>query len=240
MTSQLGIQLRNGRSLHFLLRTINSQQATEIRNCHFTIYLGTFMASQQVIEIQFGGARIADRLRMRKILPIILIWLASRVRVQVIISMTPRSSDEVWMMRSNERQKKRSGDLEHGINENDGRKWEGEKVRKGERAHERRGQGAKGDKGERDGDSDDGKAERRRKWGVSSRVAPCRWFRIYNANQSADAPWQGSAPRSRPSPFGLYIFNSPNGVRFPVAISWCVFHHLWIPNWELKFPVVIS
>ena len=80
------------------------------------------MASQQVIEIQVGGARIADRLRMQKILPITLIWLASHIRVQVIISMTPRSSDEVWMMRSNERQKKRSGDLEHGINENDGRK----------------------------------------------------------------------------------------------------------------------
>ena len=49
------------------------QQATEIRNCHFTIYLGAFMASQQVIEIQVGGARIADRLRMQKILPITLI-----------------------------------------------------------------------------------------------------------------------------------------------------------------------
>ena len=85
--------------------------------------------------------------------------------------MTPRSSDEVWVMRSNERQKKRSGDLEHGINENDGRKGEGEKVRKGERTHERKGQGAKG---EREGDSDDGKAERRRKWGVPGRVAPFR------------------------------------------------------------------
>ena len=58
--------------------------------------------------------------------------------------------------------------MERGINENDGRKWEGEKVRKGERAHERRGQGAKG---EREEDSDDGKAERRRKWGVPGRVA---------------------------------------------------------------------
>ena len=48
---------------------------------------------------------------------------------------------------------------------------ESEKVRKGERAHERRGQGAKG---EREGDSDDGKAERLRKWGAPSRVAPFR------------------------------------------------------------------
>ena len=53
-------------SLHLLLWTMNSQQANEIRNRHFTLYLGTFMASQQGIEIQFGGARIADRFRMHR------------------------------------------------------------------------------------------------------------------------------------------------------------------------------
>ena len=101
---------------------MNSQQGAEIRNRHFTIYLGTFMAAHQGSEIQFGAARIADRFRMQKILPIILIWLASHIRVQVIIFMAPRWSDDVWMMRSNERQKQRKGYLEHRRNENDGRK----------------------------------------------------------------------------------------------------------------------
>ena len=42
--------------------------------------------------------------------------------MQVIIFMAPRWSDDVWMMRSNERQKERKGYLEHRRNENDGRK----------------------------------------------------------------------------------------------------------------------
>ena len=45
---------------------MNSQQGAEIRNRHFTVWLGPFLAAQQGIEIQFGAARIADRFRMRK------------------------------------------------------------------------------------------------------------------------------------------------------------------------------
>ena len=73
--------------------------------------------------------------------------------------MAPPWSDEVWMMRSNERQKERSGALEHGINENDGRKREGEK---GEGTKEHRREGDKGPKEkERGGDGEDGNMEMR-------------------------------------------------------------------------------
>jgi len=48
------------------------------------------------------------------------------------------------------------------------------------------------------------------------------------------------SPGGRPTPFRLYKFNSPNGVKFPMVISWCVSEHLGIPNWESIFPMVIS
>jgi hypothetical protein len=81
---------------------------------------------------------------------------------------------------------------------------EGEKEDMGERE-----EGTKGRKGERD------KTEKGRGIG---RVNPFRRFRTYNASASADAASRGGgAPRGRPTPFGLYIFNSPNGVRFPVV-----------------------
>ena len=82
------------------------------------------------------------------------------------------------------------------------RRWE---RRRNERAQERRGQGAKG---EREEDSDDRKTEKRWKWGGPGRVASFRRFRTYNANQSADAPWQG-AHRDLAPPHLAYIFLTP-------------------------------
>ena len=87
---------------------------------------------------------------------------------------------------------------------------ESEKVRK---AKERKSTGEKGTrgqgaKGEIEGDSDDRKTEKRWKWGGPGRVAPFRRFRTYNANQSADAPWQG-AHRGLAPPHLAYIFLIP-------------------------------
>ena len=85
--------------------------------------------------------------------------------------------------------------------------------------------GRKGEQGERDNREKGGKerqghkGERETGKGRGS-VTPFGSLRTYNANLPADAAWQAVARRApRPTPFRLYIFNSPNGVRFPMVIS---------------------
>ena len=83
------------------------------------------------------------------------------------------------------------------------------------------GGGWKGRKGNRKkGKRETGKNEEREKWrGIGrGRVTPFGGIRTYNANLSADGAWQAST-RGRPTPFSLYNFNSPNGVRFPMVTS---------------------
>ena len=78
-----------------------------------------------------------------------------------------------------------------------------------------------------------GKTGKLWKWGGLGRAAPFPGFRIYNANQSAHAPWQRGAPQARLSPFSLYISNSskqgeiPSG-HFRVCFVPCVNSQLGI------------
>ena len=71
--------------------------------------------------------------------------LQTHIRAHVIIPMVQRSSDEVLMMGSNdrERERERKADLDNGRMKTTG---ESEKVGKGEREQERRGEGTNGER----------------------------------------------------------------------------------------------
>jgi hypothetical protein len=137
--------------------------------------------------------------------------------------------------------KRRKGKMEKGRKGERDKREKGTKGRKGQRHKRANGtKGRKGQQGERDkrekgrkGEKRDRDTREKGRQGRGEGVSP---------HLEAFAPTMlicqqmqlgRRAPGGRPTPFRLYKFNSPNGVRFPVVTSWCVSEHLRIPNWEL-------